>query len=75
MGTKKVVQMYTSQSIRQGLTRSVETISAWPSWKIASVQGSSSVSLQHYIFTYNSDKNKMKEFQLTTEPSQRLIEK
>ena len=52
MGTKKVIQMYTSQSIRQGLTRSVETISTWPSWKVASVQGSSSVPLQEYILGY-----------------------
>lgn len=67
MGTKKVVQMYTSQSIRQGLNRSIETISAWPSWKVASVQGSSSVSLQEYIIGYNSHRSKGDGFQRSSE--------
>lgn len=67
MGTKKVIQMYTSQSIRQGLTRSVETISTWPSWKVASVQGSSSVPLQEYILGYQE---KVDTFKLFIEPDQ-----
>lgn len=57
MGTEKVVQMYTRQSIRQGLTRSVETISEWPSWKIASVQRNSSVSLQEYVVGYKESRD------------------
>ena len=49
MSMKSSAALYSSQSIEKTLKKNVETISAWPSWKVASMQNSSSASFQIYI--------------------------